>query len=231
MRIGFFGDSITEGCFEIVTINGKTEILRDKSACYATRLENALRHEYPETELSFFNAGLSGHAVEDGLGRIQSDVLDQNPDLVITCFGLNDVYYRDADVFAGRLGEVFRILRSRNIAVIYMTPNMLNRYVSPNTNEAVLETARDCADCQNTGVLDKYMDAARKKAAEYDIPVADAYAAWKQLDAYGIDTTQLLCNWINHPSRKMHALFSDTIQSCIREHQLIKTSVTAHAGR
>ena len=59
-------------------------------------------------------------------------------------------------------------------------------------------------------------------AAEYGVPVADAYARWKALDAYGVDTTQLLCNWINHPSRKMHALFADVLLGCIRENRLIK---------
>ena len=222
MKIGFFGDSITEGCFEIVTVNGRTEILRDKPACYASRVEDGLRREYPGTAFEFFNAGISGNAAADGLGRIQTAVLDRNPDLVVLCFGLNDVYYRDPEVFAGRLGEMFRMLREKGVSVVYMTPNMLNRYVSPYVNEAVTETARDCADCQNSGVLDRYLDAARAKAAEYGVPVADAYARWKALDAYGVDTTQLLCNWINHPSRKMHALFADVLLGCIRENRFIK---------
>ena len=117
---------------------------------------------------------------------------------------------------------MFRKLREKGESVVYMTPNMLNRYVSPYVNEAVTETARDCADCQNSGVLDRYLDAARAKAAEYGVPVADAYARWKALDAYGVDTTQLLCNWINHPSRKMHALFADVLLGCIRDNRLIK---------
>lgn len=222
MKIVFFGDSITEGCFEIVTVNGKIEVLRDQSTCYAQQLSEHLCREYRECRFEFFNAGVSGDAAADGLKRIQTQVIERGPDLVVMCFGLNDVYYRDPEVFAGRLGKMFQMLRKRDIPTVYMTPNMLNRYVSPNTHEAVKETAQECADCQNSGVLDRYMEAAKNMAAEYGVYVADAYAKWKKLDTYGVDTTQLLCNWINHPSRKMHALFADTLFACIQDNQLIK---------
>ena len=222
MKIGFFGDSITEGCFEILTINGEVEILRDKSSCYATRLSNRLKEAYPDLHLEFFNAGISGNATADGLKRLETEVLAQNPDLMITCFGLNDVYYRDADVFSDRLKEIFLRLRNENITVVYMTPNMLNTYLSPNVHERVIETAKDCADCQNGGVLDGYMEKAKQVAKECGVYVVDAYAKWKELYAYGVDTTALLCNAINHPTRKMHALFSDMLFDCIEQNHLIK---------
>lgn len=222
MRIGFFGDSVTEGCFEILNINGETEILRDKSACYATRLEKKLRERYPNVDFEFFNAGISGNSTSDGLNRIQTEVIDKKPDLVITCFGLNDVYYRDAEVFSSRLAKIFELLKGKGITTVYMTPNMLNKYLSPEVNEKVVNTAIDCADCQNSGVLDAYVQKALEKAKGFGVYVVDAYSEWKKLDYYGVDTTLLLCNRINHPSRKMHALFADKLFECIEENKLIK---------
>ena len=55
------------------------------------------------------------------------------------------------------------------------------------------------------------MDAARQMAAERGIPVCDCYAEWKRMAAEGVDTTALLCNHINHPSREMHKLFAEML--------------------
>ncbi len=42
------------------------------------------------------------------------------------------------------------------------------------------------------------------------VKIADAYAEWKRL-AECEDTTALLANGINHPTREMHELFADVI--------------------
>ena len=56
-----------------------------------------------------------------------------------------------------------------------------------------------------------YMDEARQMAAERGIPVCDCYAEWKRMAAEGRDTTVMLCNYINHPTREMHKLFADKL--------------------
>ena len=38
--------------------------------------------------------------------------------------------------------------------------------------------------------------------------MCDCYADWKRMDAVGIDTTALLSNHINHPTRALHWLFA-----------------------
>ncbi len=211
MKIVFFGDSITEGCFEILNINGTPEILRDPPSGYAARVAKALPARFPDIPFVFVNRGKSGDATDAALGRLASDVLAEHPGLVICCFGLNDAGYRDPALFAARLSEIFVRLQAGGAKVVYMTPNMMNRYVSPEVHDGVLATARDCAACQNDGTFDRYMEAAIAAAHAHGVPVADAYARWKELDRYGVDTTALLCNRINHPTRKMHALFADVL--------------------
>ena len=63
-------------------------------------------------------------------------------------------------------------------------------------------------DIGNAGILDSYVDRAREVAASCNVPVCDAYKKWKQLNEHGADTTELLANKVNHPSRKMHELFA-----------------------
>lgn len=41
-----------------------------------------------------------------------------------------------------------------------------------------------------------------------DAPVCDCYAQWKQLQAAGVNTTELLSNKLNHPTREMNWLFA-----------------------
>ena len=54
------------------------------------------------------------------------------------------------------------------------------------------------------------MEAARKTAEENEIPVCDCYATWKDISKTQ-DTTMLLSNRVNHPTREMHELFADNL--------------------
>ena len=58
---------------------------------YPEMLQLALRMTYPNAEVTVVNAGISGNKTQDGLSRIQQDVLDHRPDLVTVMFGLNDL--------------------------------------------------------------------------------------------------------------------------------------------
>ena len=53
-----------------------------------------------------------------------------------------------------------------------------------------------------------HIERAKEICREKNVPVCDCYAIWKNLAACGVDTTELLCNRINHPSREMHKVFA-----------------------
>ena len=40
------------------------------------------------------------------------------------------------------------------------------------------------------------------------VPVCDCYAQWKTMHEAGVDTTELLANQLNHPTREMNWLFA-----------------------
>lgn len=220
-KIVFFGDSVTEGCFEILRVNGQLELLKDKSSSYGEILAEKLRRNYPEVMFEFINSGNSGDGTKEALARVDKDVLEHHPDIVIFCFELNDISYRDAVGYGERVRRLFDKLKESGCTVIVMSSNMVNKYISPDTLEEYRNMAGDCADCQNSGVLDAYTETLRELSSAYGFFFADAYAEWKRLDGYGIDTTALLCNHLNHPSRRMHRLFADVLFDCMEKNKLI----------
>ena len=52
------------------------------------------------------------------------------------------------------------------------------------------------------------MEAARELCASMEIPVCDCYALWKKLADGGVNTTDLLSNYLNHPTREMNKMFA-----------------------
>jgi hypothetical protein len=64
---------------------------------------------------------------------------------------------------------------------------------------------------QNSGLLDSFVEAGREAAAECGVGICDVYAVWKRLNACGVDTTALLSNHLNHPSREMQQLIANKI--------------------
>lgn len=218
MRIVFFGDSITEGCFELFDNHcGGIDVIRDIPSGYASLVTERLKKRFGEDEVIAFNAGVGGETAADGLKRIDSDVIAKKPDIVTVCFGLNDICQTPYDDYGNALAEIFKRLKGIGAKVVFMTPNTVNTYVHPLNLEILTGTAESCAERQNNGTVDMLMDIARRRAAEYGVPVCDAYAVWKRMSGYGIDTTALLCNHINHPIRGMHRLFADMLEKTVME--------------
>lgn len=200
ITIAVLGDSVTHGAldgfidYEMVYWN----ILKKKI--------NFLRDYVP---VNVINAAIGGTTSKDALKRLERDVINHNPDLVIVCFGLNEVNFPLED-FLTSLKTIFSKLKEI-CEVIYLTPNMLNSYVADDTPERHLEYAKITAKYQSEGKMDLYIKEAIKTADEMGIGVCDCYAKWKQMENEGIDTTKLLYNRVNHPNEEMHKLFADSL--------------------
>lgn len=213
MRIVFFGDSVTEGCFEIfANPNGGIDGVKDIAACYVNLLSNRLKEHFPNTEFDIVNAGVGGNTSADGLARIEKDVINKKPDIAVVCFGLNDVGLPSVEEYRNNMCEIFGRLKAFGIKTVFMTPNMINTYVHHLNLEILNKMAKNCAQLQNDGTMDLFIQTGRECAEENGAVVCDAYAVWKKLGEYGVNTTELLCNYINHPIRPMHRLFADLLE-------------------
>ena len=213
MKIVFFGDSVTEGCFELSfhNVEGVTDIIRDKKSVYHNVLKERIEKEHPELNIEYVNAGISGNSTVDALKRIEHDVIAQNPDVAVVCFGLNDVAGMALEEYVSNMEQIFRALREQGIYVIYMTPNMYNTYVHGDVLPNHADMAAVLARVQNENRPDLYYAEAMKKAEAHGCVVVDAYRAWKKFSEYGVDITELLSNRLNHPTRAMHRLFADLL--------------------
>ena len=196
-----FGDSITHGAF------GPGEI--DYDAVYWNILKKKLNNVRNYVPINVINAGIGGTCAINSLDRLDRQVLAHNPDLVTVCFGLNDVNGSLAD-YTNSLKTIFEKCIEQGTDVIFMTPNMLNTYVAPDTYEQHREYAEKTAEMQNSGKMDLFMESAVRLSEEMGITVCDCYSIWKELSKT-TDTTLLLENRVNHPTREMHKLFADEL--------------------
>ena len=204
INIVIFGDSVSHGA-----VNG----YMDYENVYWNILKKKLNQFRDYVPVNMINASIGGTTAKASRGRLERQVLIHDPDLVIVCFGLNDVNGRLED-YLGALENIFGRCKDAGAEVIFMTPNMLNTRVAEDTPEADYAYAVKTARMQNSGKMDEFMAGAAVLAEKMGIPVCDCYAKWKALSACR-DVTLLLANRINHPTSEMHQLFADSLYEMI----------------
>ena len=201
INIVIFGDSISHGA-----INGYF----DYENVYWNRLKKKLNATRDYMPVNMICAAIGGATAQKSLPRLEKQVLKHEPDLVIVCFGLNDIN-DELEKYLNALEKIFEDCKKSGADVIFMTPNVLNTYVADGTPEKHYAYAHKTAAMQNEGNVDRYITAAKDLALLMNVTVCDCYAEWKRMAAEGQDTTAMLCNHINHPTREMHKLFADML--------------------
>ncbi len=86
VTIACIGGSITQGTIS----NGSSDSEVGFKKCYADIFFEWWSTTYPDTEFEFINAGIGATDSYLGVHRVQKDVLDYNPDLVLVEFSVND---------------------------------------------------------------------------------------------------------------------------------------------
>ena len=200
INIAIFGDSVSHGA-----VNG----YYDYENVYWNRLRRRLNEYRDFVPVNMINVSIAGTTAKKSLPRLESQVLIHKPDLVIVCFGLNDVNGSLEDYLTS-LETIFQKCSAAEADVIFLTPNMLNTYVADDTPPQHLDYAHVTAEMQNSGKMDRYISAAIDLANRMGVPVCDCYAKWKELSKTE-DTTMLLANRINHPTSEMHVLFANAL--------------------
>lgn len=204
ITIVVFGDSISHGA-----VNGYI----DYENVYWNKLKKKLNRFQSYVPVNIINSAIAGTTAAVQLPRFERFALRYDPDLIIICFGLNDVH-NPLEEYISALERMFKKSKDAGCNTIFMTPNMMNTYVAADTPKDYLDLAVKAAKTQNCGKMDEYMKAAIKTAEKCGVPVCDCYSKWKEL-AKTQDTTLLLANRINHPAPEMHDLFADELYKMI----------------
>ena len=213
INIVIFGDSVSHGA-----VNGYF----DYENVYWNVLQKKLHAFRDYMPINMINASIGGTAAKSAVERMEDQVFCHRPDLVIVCFGLNDVN-GTLEGYLDPMRQIFERCIKEGCEAIFLTPNMLNTYVTDDTLGTLREYATKTAEMQNSGKMDTFIYAAIDMAKEMGIKVCDCYSKWKRL-AQTQDTTMLLANRVNHPIPEMHKLFADELYEMIIEDQKTKVS-------
>jgi lysophospholipase L1-like esterase len=150
-RIVFLGDSITAGGV--------------REGGYVTLIGQGIARHHADLEIEIIGAGISGNKVPDLQKRLQSDVLDKKPTLVVIYIGINDVWHwnRDAgttkeDYEAG-LRDIIGRCRQAGARVVLCTPSVIGE--------------RTDGSNPFDEMLDQYAAISRRVAAELSCPLVD----------------------------------------------------------
>lgn len=95
VTIAFIGGSITKGTMS----KGTRDESMNKKLTYVDYFTNWWYKTFPRADLRFVNAGISATDSYLGVHRVQKDVLDKQPDLVLVEFAVNDqktAYHKQA---------------------------------------------------------------------------------------------------------------------------------------
>ncbi len=161
---------------------------------YPEMLEIAIKLAVPKANVTVINAGISGHTTQNGLDRLDRDVLSKKPDLVTVSFGLNDMTRIPEDQFRKNLETIVARCREAKADVVLCTPN------------AVINTGG-----RPTEKLERYCEVIRATARDLKLAVCDQYRAGdaqRTKDAWGWRLT--LSDEI-HPNMDGHKLMAEEL--------------------
>jgi lysophospholipase L1-like esterase len=152
----FLGDSITEA--------GAGE------KGYVTLIRQALDEKQKELGIEVIGAGISGNKVPDLQRRVEKDVIEKKPTVVVIYIGINDVWHGEAnpangtskEKFVEGLKEVIGKCTAAGARVVLCTPSVIGEKLEGGNK----------LDPQ----LDEFSELGRKLAAELKIPLCDLRA-------------------------------------------------------
>jgi lysophospholipase L1-like esterase len=158
-RIVFLGDSITQG--------GDSH---DKG--YVRVIRKRLTEKHGDLGIEVIGAGISGNKVPDLQRRLQKDVLDRKPTIVVIYIGINDVWHGEKDPARGTLPDAFSTglkdiigqLQKADATVVLCTPTVIGE-------------KKDGANSLDAK-LDQYADLSRGLAKELKLPLCDLRKAF-----------------------------------------------------
>ena len=90
MKVLFQGDSITDA-------GRNREDYYDLGPGYPSMVAEILKEYYPEVNFEFINRAISAEQTKDVLKRVQSDIIDLDPDVMIILLGINDTWHHIED--------------------------------------------------------------------------------------------------------------------------------------
>lgn len=175
-RIVFLGDSITQA--------------GAGAGGYVTLAKEALAKKYPDLGIEVIGAGISGNRVPDLEARLDRDVIEKKPTLVVIYIGINDVWHSQngrgtsKPDFEQGLRRIVKKIQDAGARVILCTPTVIGeKHDGSNPLDPMLEEysqiSRKVAGETHSRLLDlrrqfvAYLKANNKENADRNILTPD----------------------------------------------------------
>lgn len=131
-KVIFFGDSITE--------------LGVKKGGYIDLMNAKFANNDPNSPFELIGAGIGGNKIYDLFLRLEKDVLNKNPNIVVIWVGVNDVWHKsllgtgtDYDKFGLFYDATVQKIQAKGATVILVTPAVIGeRYDQSNPQDGEL---------------------------------------------------------------------------------------------
>jgi len=124
---------------------------------YPSRLEAELRHHFPGHPITVVNRGVNGEEAIDMLARFPTNVIAEDPHLVIWQVGTNALLRdRPLDGRSKVLQEGIAQLKSQRMDIVLMDPQYVPRVLAKPDHEAAVAQIASIAKEQKIGVMHRY---------------------------------------------------------------------------
>ena len=161
---------------------------------YPEMVELGLRKLLGRNDISVVNAGISGQTTQDGLNRLDKDVLAHHPQLVTISFGLNDMTRIPLETYRTNLEQLTKRCRDAGSEVILCTPN------------SVIDTAGRPIE-----KLVTYCEMIRTVGRELSVPVCDQFRSGNLLKSRAPWTWRLNLSDEIHPNMAGHKRMAEEL--------------------
>ena len=182
VTLAYLGGSITQGCLSSVP-----------ETCYAAMTTRWWREQYPQTKFTYVNGGIGGTTSQFGVSRVDSDILDYEPDFVIIEFSVNDdnsLFFRETYE-----GLVRKVYTSKTAPAVLLVHNIF------------YEDGRNAQDQHET--VGRY----------YNIPCLSMKTSVYQAIAHGKIAVREVTQDDLHPNDAGHALLANLITNFLEKVQ------------
>ena len=180
VTIACIGGSITQGTISNGTADGEVGFKKS----YADIFFEWWERTFPQAEFTFINAGIGATGSYIGVHRVQEDVLDEQPDLVLVEFSVNDSSSNTSKTTYDNL--VRRILKDEH------HPAVMLLFMGQSNG----------ASAQDTHVLVGF---------NYHLPMVSYVNVINDMKTNGIFTEKELSGDVTHPSALGHAITGEIL--------------------
>lgn len=170
----------------------------DSRESYIEKFREKLVDKYELSSISVINAGIAGDTLIGMDNRLERDVIQHQPDLVLINGSLNwDLKLGTVKRYKELLrGMVQKIKTKTDADIILLTPNG----DLPNTMFGAVNPPE-------TTTFER-VKAIRELSGEEKVCLADVYAVWEKAREKGCPWVELLANGINHPAVEGHEVYA-----------------------